>query len=78
MRRKLSFFDHTIRDGGCELVNCVIHRIVNEKRRLGRHKTSYSGNITELMADGMEQISRDRAGWRRLVRCVTRAADHYS
>ena len=24
VRRKLSFFRHTIRDGGCELVKCVI------------------------------------------------------
>ncbi len=52
---KLSFFGHTIRDGGCELVNCVIHRIVNEKRRLGRHKTPYSSNITQWIAGSMDK-----------------------
>ena len=46
---------------------------MNGKRRLGRHKTSYSSNITQWMADSMEQISRDRAGWRILVRCAARA-----
>ena len=44
---------------------------VNGKRRLGRHKTSYSSNIRTWMAESMEQISRDCAGWRRLVRCAT-------
>ena len=38
VRRKLSFFGHTIRDGGCELVKCAIHGKVYGKRRLGRHR----------------------------------------
>ena len=33
VRRKLSFFGHTIRDGGCELVKCVIQGKVSGKRR---------------------------------------------
>ena len=40
---KLSFFGHTIRDGGCELVKCVIQGKVSGK---GRPKTLYSSNIT--------------------------------
>ena len=69
---KLSFFGHTIRDGGCELVKCVIQAQVNGKRRCGRPNTSYSSNmyITNWMAESMEEITRDRAGWRRLVRCA--------
>ena len=81
VRRKLSFFGHTISDGGCELVKCVIQGKVSEKRRRGRPKTSYSSNITKWMCESMERItrdSRDRAGWRRLVRCAARAADHHS
>ena len=44
LRRKLSFFGHTIRDGGSELVKCEIRTQIqgNWKRRLRRHKTSYS------------------------------------
>ena len=37
--------------------------------------------ITTWMSESMERItreSRDRTGWRRLVRCVTRAADYHS
>ena len=47
VRRKLSFFGHTIRDGGCELVKCVIQGKVSGKRRRGRPNTSYSSNITK-------------------------------
>ena len=45
MRRKLSFFGHTTRDGECELVKCVIQWKVNWKRRRGTPKPSYSSNI---------------------------------
>ena len=78
MRHKLSFFDHTIRDGMCQLVKCAIQGKVNGKRRLGRRNMSYSSNITKWMAESMEQILRDRAGWRTSVRCATPAADHHS
>ena len=70
VRRKLSFFGHTIRDGGCELVKCMIKGKVSRKRRRGRPKMSYSSNITKWMSENMERITRetqDRAGWRRLV-----------
>ena len=81
VRRKLSFFGHTIRDGGCELVKCVIQGKVSGKRRGGRPKTSYSSNITKWTSVSTERITRerrDRAGWRRLIRCAARAADHHS
>ena len=47
VRRKLSYLGHTMRDGGCELVKCVIQGKVNGKRRRGRPNTSYSSNITK-------------------------------
>ena len=81
VRRKLSFFGHTIREGGCELVKCVIQGKVSGKRRRGRPKTSYSSNITKWTSVSTERITRetrDRAGWRRLIRCAARAADHHS
>ena len=34
--------------------------------------------ITKWIAESMEQILRDRAGWRTSVRCVTPATDHHS
>ena len=39
VRLKLSFFGHTIRDGGCELVKCMIQMEVHGKRRRGRPKS---------------------------------------
>ena len=81
VRRKLSFFGHTIRDGGCELVKCVIQGKVSGKRRRGRPKTSYSNNITKWTSVSTERITRetrDRTGWRRLIRCAARAADNHS
>ena len=39
VRRKLSFFGHTVKDGGCELVKCVVQREVLGKRRSGRPKS---------------------------------------
>ena len=81
VRRKLSFFGHTIRDGGCELVKCVIQGKVSGKRRRGRPKTSYSSNITKGTSVSTERITRetrDRAGWRRLIRYAARATDHHS
>ena len=55
VRRKLSFFGHTIRDGGCELVKCMIQGKVSGKRRRGRPKTSYSSNITKWTSVGTER-----------------------
>ena len=81
VRRKLSFFGHAIRDGGCELVKCVIQGNVSGKRRCGRPKTSYSSDITKWTYVSTERITRetrDRAGWRRLVQCAARAADYHS
>ena len=81
VRRKLSLFGHTLSDGGCELVKCVIQGKVSGKRRRGRPKTSYSSNITKWMTESMERItgeSRDRAGWRRLIRCEAQVADYHS
>ena len=80
VRRKLSYYGHTIRDGGCELVKCVIQGKVSGKRRRGRPNTSYSSNITKWKSESMERIPRNtlnRAEWRRL-RCAARAADHHS
>ena len=38
LRRKLSYFGHTMRDGGCELVKSVIQGKVSGKRRRGKVK----------------------------------------
>ena len=59
VRRKLSFFGHTTRDGGCELVKCVIQGKVRGKRRRGRPKTSYSSNITTWTSVSTERITRE-------------------
>ena len=56
VRRKLSFFGHTIRDGGCEQVRWVIQGKVSGKRRRGRPHTSYSSDITKCTSRWMEKI----------------------
>ena len=48
VRRKLSFCGQTIRDGGCDLVKCLIQVKLSGKRRRGRPKTlDSSSNITK-------------------------------
>ena len=81
VRRQLFYFGHTMRDGGCELVKCVIQGKVSGKRRRGRPNTSSSSNITKWINESMERITRDtrdRDEWRTLIRCAARAADHHS
>ena len=72
-RKNFSYFGQTIRDGGCELVKCMIQGKVSGKLKRGRPNTSYNSNITKWMSENMEQITRntqDRAEWRRLVRLI--------
>ena len=79
LRRKLSYFGHTHREGGCKLVKTVIQGKAPGKRRRGRPRTSYSNNITKWMGRTMSEVTRetqDRGRWRGLVRVATRAADH--
>ena len=49
---------------------------VHGKRRRGRPKTSYSGNIAKWMGGNMKTIMRYIC--RQLVRGAARAADHHS
>ena len=69
MRRKLSFFGHTIRDGGCELVKCVIQEKVSGEGRRGENKMSYNSKITKWLSEwnksrGSRAIARDGEDWR--------------
>ena len=70
VRRKLSFFGNTIRDGGgCELVK-------SEWEEDPRHHilaTSQNG-----IHGSMEEIPQDSSDHNRLVRDDERAADHHS
>ena len=59
VRRKLSFFVHTISDDGSELAKCVIQGKVHGKRRRGRPKTGYRGNIAKWIhgwKDGINHV----------------------
>ena len=81
VRSKLPYFGHTMRDGGCELVKCVIQGKVSGKRRRGRPNKSYSRNTTKWITESMERITRDtrdRDKWIILIRCAARATDHHS
>ena len=51
MLPKLSFFGHTIGDGGCELVKCVIQEKVSGEGRRGNPKMSYNSKITKWMSE---------------------------
>ena len=53
---------------------------VSGKQQRGSPKTSHGSYITKWTSESLEQItrdSRDRSGWRRLVRCAAQAADHH-
>ncbi len=79
LRRKLSYFGHTHREGGCALVKSVIQGKLPGKRRRGRPRASYGNNITKWMGRTLSEVIRetqDRDQWRRLVHDAARAADH--
>ena len=55
-----TYFGHTIRDGGCELVKCVIQGKVSGKRKRGRPNTSYNSDVGFLIL----RRPRPRRGFR--------------
>ena len=78
VKRKLTFFGHTIRNNRCRLVPDIIEGKIEGRRGRGRPRTCYMDNIkqwTDLKMNEVIQACHNRERWRELVRKAARAAN---
>ena len=64
--RKLTYFGHTCRPSGCELVRDVMSCVVDGKKKRGRPKISFAGNIVSWTGMSLLencQLASDRDAW---------------
>ena len=64
--RKLTYFGHTCRPSGCELVRDVMFGVVDGKRKRGRPKISFADNIVSWTGMSLHencQLASDRDAW---------------
>ena len=63
---KLTYFGHTCRPSGCELVRGVMFGVVDGKRKRGRPKISFADNIVSWTGMSLHencQLASDRDAW---------------
>ena len=78
VKRKLTFFGHTIRNKNLRLVSDIIEGKIEGRRGRGRPRIWYMDNVkqwTELNMRSVIQACHDREGWREIVRKAARAAN---
>ena len=78
VKRKLTFFGHTIRNNKCRLVPDIIEGKIEGRRGRGRPRICYMDNIkqwTDLKMNEVIQACHNRERWRELVRKAARAAN---
>ena len=78
MKRKLSFFGHTIRNNKCTLMKDVMQGRLEAGRKQGRPRTHYIQNVRDWSNMNTYKIydtARRRDDWRGLVRKAMRAAN---
>ena len=78
VKRKLTFFGHTIRNNKCRLVPDIIQGKIEGRRGRGRPRICYIDNIkqwTDLKMSEVIQACHDRERWRSIVRKAARAAN---
>ena len=63
MLRKLSFFGHTFRDGGCELVKCVVQGKVDGSDGVEDLRYRTVCNIAKWMGGSTQRIALDGENW---------------
>lgn len=66
-KRKLSFYGHQCREGGCDLTKAVLQGSMEGNRHRGRPRTQYVNNITKWTGLSMQELNnatRDRRLWR--------------
>ena len=78
VKRKLTFFGHTIRNKNTRLIPDIIEGKIEGRRGRGRPKISYMDNIkqwTDRKMGDVIQACHDRERWRDIVRMAARAAN---
>ena len=78
VKRKLTFFGHTIRNNKCRLVSDIIQGKIEGRRGRGRPRICFFDNIkhwTDLGMSEVIQACHDRERWRNMVRLAARAAN---
>ena len=78
IKRKLSFFGHTIRNNKCTLMKDILQGSLESSRKQGRPRTNYHANIKEWTGLSMSTIystARRREEWRGVVRKAMRDAN---
>ena len=78
VKRKLTFFGHTIRSKNNRLVPDIIQGKIEGRRGRGRPRICYMDNVrqwTEMKMGQVIQACQDREAWRDLVRKAARAAN---
>ena len=78
VKRKLTFFGHTIRNNKCRLVPDIIQGKIEGRRGRGRPKICFNDNIkqwTNLEMSEVIQACYNREHWRSIVRKAARAAN---
>ena len=76
MHGELHFFCHTIRNGGCKLLNTGIHGKVHGKQWSDGPKTSYSGNMAKWIG-GNVVATMAVDGYKVLVQDAARVIGHH-
>ena len=79
VKRKLTFFGHTIRNNKCRLVSDIIQGKIEGKRGRGRPRISFNDNIRQWTEqrkmNEVIQACHNRERWRETVRKAARAAN---
>ena len=78
MKRKLSFFGHTIRNTKCTLMKDILQGSLESNRKQGRPRTNYHSNIKEwtgLSTPAIHRAAESREDWKAVVRRAMRAAN---
>ena len=77
-KRKLTYFGHLHREGGCQLTRTVVQGLYPAVRRRGRPRTQYLDNVkrwTGLNGKEVTTATRDRNEWQGCVRRAQEAAN---
>ena len=79
VKRKLTFFGHTIRNNNCRLVSDIIQGKIEGKRGRGRPRINFTDNVKQWTEIGrlndVIQSCHNRERWRETVRLASRAAN---
>ena len=71
VKNKLSYFGHTCREGGCQIVKAAIMDLKGGRRTRGRPRLCYTDNVKEwLKPSSLKEavaLAQERRSWRGLI-----------